>query len=290
MVHTPDDLVTLLGATRPDLGAADARALVDAWRAAGVARPGVTLPLEAFAAHALARAPEGSALSDLHLVDLHLACACARGDASALATFEREVLAPLAGAMALSGLGAGARDELLQEARATLLVRGDDGRARIETYGGRGPLAGWLRIVLKRLALRAARPRTDAPGDAVALERAPDPSPDAELTLLRGRYGAWFGGAMRRALAALQPQSARVVRLHFRDGLSLGDIGGRLGVDKSTVSRWLASARAEVLEALVGLARAELALSERELRSLVRVVRSRIHITLLEAASGMDGS
>lgn len=284
MDEVRDPLIARLVGALPGLDPASAAALVDAAAAATTTYPGLELPLEAFAAHVLARLPMGTAVSDLHLADLYLACGCARGAPAAIALFERDVLARAAPAATGGGVSRALVDETLQQARAYLLVRAD-GRAHIEDYAGRGPLVGWLRIVLRRMRLKLSRSSSaNSPGDgSSALELATDAAPGAEVALVRARHESWFSDALRRALSVLSEQEARVVAMHFRDGLSLSEIGARFGVNKSTVSRWLATARGNVFDALMRLARAELRISRTELESLGRLMRSRMRITLVQA-------
>src|SRR5262249_14723667 len=58
--------------------------------------PGLEVEAKAFARHVAARIPAeadvAAALGACHAGDLHLACACAAGDARAIETFDREML------------------------------------------------------------------------------------------------------------------------------------------------------------------------------------------------------
>src|SRR5688572_2616226 len=80
--HGPDE------SGRPAFESLLARAHADA----SSAFPDVAVPLGELAAYIEARVPDGedaaTAASRMHLVDLYLACACARGDARALRRFE----------------------------------------------------------------------------------------------------------------------------------------------------------------------------------------------------------
>jgi len=137
--------------------------LLDAIVDAAVRRwPGVRVERLAVAECLAARKPDDAPgdgfgwLGRLKTDDLVLACGCLAGDRAALAALERasgriaeEVLARHAG----SGLDPA---ELQQDLVRRLLVA-DGGPPRLEQYGGRGPLEGFLRVMALRTAMNAAR-------------------------------------------------------------------------------------------------------------------------------------
>jgi hypothetical protein len=55
-------------------------------------------------------------------IDLVLACACLDGDPRAIATFEAELISPVAARLARTGIGSGATEEAISRLRATLFV------------------------------------------------------------------------------------------------------------------------------------------------------------------------
>src|SRR5258706_11793646 len=98
-------------------------------------------------------------LAHRHLEDMYLAWACDRGDAAALASFERDIAPVVERALASFA----DRCEVMQMLREQMFVRTPRG---IAAYDGRAPLATWLRVCATRIALREQdRERRIAPTD-----------------------------------------------------------------------------------------------------------------------------
>ena len=134
-----------------------ARVLAATFERARAARPGIHLDLAVFAAHVTrhvgAEPDVEAALASLHAEDLYLACACARGDAVALAMLEEELLGPaIAYARRAHGRTDGVVDEAGQRLRMRLLVREPEREPQIASYPGRSPLGAWLRLAAVREA------------------------------------------------------------------------------------------------------------------------------------------
>jgi RNA polymerase sigma-70 factor (ECF subfamily) len=116
---------------------------------------------------------------------------------------------------------------------------------------------------------------------------------DPELELVKRRHSEDFEAAFRDALAALAPRQRNVLRLHFVDGLTIAAIGAVHRVHRATAARWLAGARADVLERTRSALRARLRLTPTEVDSLVAVVQSRLDVNLrallATGSGGADG-
>jgi RNA polymerase sigma-70 factor (ECF subfamily) len=274
----------------------DERALADvlmAAVAAGAARwPGLALPPETFVRH-LARAagPEPdarAALTRLHAADLYLACACARGLAEAIGLFEDAHLVALGSALAGAvSVSAEEVDEIRQRLRIKLLV-GEPARGRpplVASYGGRGPLAAWVRVAAVREALTLVR---DAGIGARATRRAAAEEAlsvvpvDPELAVIKDRYRQDFAEAFSGALRGIADRERALLRLHTVAGLSLEKIGAIYKVDRSTVSRWLADARHALLDGTERGLRERLGLAPAEVESMARLLTSQLEIDLPE--------
>jgi RNA polymerase sigma-70 factor, ECF subfamily len=230
----------------------------------------------------LARAGDvDTALEQLHLADLYLAFACAEGDLAALRSFST-LLSSVAGAVrSVDGTPAFV-DEILQRLRTRVLVPEEGKSPRILDYAGRGSLENWLRAGALRLALNARR-------DA---RRGPEPLPDASLwepaaptaertlELLRGKYAAEFGSALREAFTSLEAGERNVLRMHFLEGLSLNQIAAMYQVNKSTISRRMAKAREMLLERTRAKLERALSLPANELDSLLEQLGPRLDLSL----------
>lgn len=76
-------------------------------------------------------------------------------------------------------------------------------------------------------------------------ENAPDNSPDNSEVLTRAKRN------LKSALnELLTPKQRMYLSMYYFEGLSMGEIGARVGVNKSTVSRTVARARARLNKAL----------------------------------------
>lgn len=217
--------------------------------------------------------------------DLYLAVACAAGDPAAVAIFEREHLAKVG---AWLKLGAG-HDEVVAEVRqrvaTRVLVGGDGAPPRIAQYAGRGPLWAWVRVVALRehARLRTERARTDgrevsADDELDRLARTGELP--ADLLALRARYQAPVTAAFRQAIAARSPRDRTLLRLAYVDQVSLDAIGRMYGVNKSTVSRWLATCRAELLAAACDQLRATLGIPADDVESLLGLMPRDLDVSL----------
>ncbi|MDP1826529.1 MAG: sigma-70 family RNA polymerase sigma factor [Archangium sp.] len=256
---------------RPDLAAALDRAKT--------ACPGVVMDEVAFCTWLTGRTHEP--LEQLPVEELFLAWACARGDPLALKQLDTQYLSRLGAAIARVDGSAEFLDEVLQQLRERLLVSRGGELPRIDGYEGAGPLISWLRAAAVRTALNAKRPHArEAVDEDAALEELPLAGPDPELLLVRTQHRALFSEAFKVALGELSARERNVLRLQGLDGLSLERIGEVYGVNKSTVSRWLA----RVHEVLLQRTRAELgqrlALDTAQLDSLFQAMRSNLELSV----------
>ena len=230
-------------------------------------------------------------LETLHAADLHLAAACALGEARAQAQLDK--LLPEACA-ALPGETAGARgafsDEVRQLLRQKLLVATEEGPARIAGYSGEGALKSWLRVAAVRTALSLRRrDGREEQADDRALEALASSDQGPELDYLRVRTGAEFRRSFQDALAGLTPRDRTLLKLYYLDGLGVERIGAVYAVHASTASRWLSTVR----ETLLVETRRELAerlkLTSTEVESMLGLIRSQLEVSLQRILTPSDG-
>ena len=204
--------------------------------------------LDRSAAHRFGQVVPASAelsayLESLHVEDLALACACARGEERAWDHFVlefRPVLYRVAGA--LGGDARESADALYAELYG-LEERDGARRSLFRYYHGRSTLGAWLRAVLaQRLVdhVRAAKrlaplPESDPPSAAP-----PPPDPDYP------RFLAALGAALKRALDGLVARDRLRLALYYSQGLTLAQAGRMLGESEATVSRKLDRTRREL--------------------------------------------
>ncbi len=244
-----------------------------AYEAARAAWPGVLVTLDELAAWAAERGAEPGAA----YTDLYLACACARGDAAGLRAFEATLVPGVRAALGAMRLSPDQVDEALAVLRRDLFA-GD--APKIRAYAGQGELRGFLRVTATRIALKLARKtrREVVDDEAGRLEMAAGDDP--ELSFLKAKYRAAFRIAVERAIAELGDKDALLLRQHFVDGLSIDVLGGLHQVHRATAARWVARAQAALLEKVRERFMAEAKVGDDECQSVLRLVESRMDVTL----------
>jgi RNA polymerase sigma-70 factor (ECF subfamily) len=251
----------------------------DAILNARAAWPGVTVSNDVFFCYVRDRLPAD--LKGTHLSDLYLACACAQKDLSAIALFQKHFLSELR--RTLSHLRP--TDEFAKDVRQVLMehwfVPDRNGSMRISQYTGRGPLKRWVRAVALATALNLQRKgRQEVPADEVHLLEAAGLVDGSELAFLRARYRGELEAALTSALTALSPRDRNVLRLHYLSGMTYEQVGAIYRVHRGTVARWLASSRQAILQQLSQSLTSRLGVSQSQLQSLLRDVRSQLDISL----------
>jgi RNA polymerase sigma-70 factor, ECF subfamily len=221
------------------------------------------------------------ALESLHGSDLYLAAACSQGDASAIGELERVFIANLEAPLRSTGLDSSGVDEVRQRVREILLV-GDGVAPGIARYGGRSQLRSWIRSIAVRQSARHVRGRMEVPADVEMIEVLPDLAADPKLAVWKRRYAAEFRVAFDQAVAQLGARERTLLRQHHIDGLTVDALAGLYRVHRATAARWVARARALLLEGIRARLIERLHLSQGELDSFFRLVRSQIDVSLHE--------
>ncbi len=217
----------------------------------------------------------------LHEDDLALARAAGSGDARAIALIEARYFGDVGPILARIARGTASRDELEQRLRERLFVSTPERPAGILGYAGRGDLRGFLRVAMTRAALNlVTRTGRDKPSDDDLFDAIPDVGDDPEVRHLRDRCQAEVRAAFRAAIAALTPRERNLLRHAFLDGLGIDALARVYGVHRATAARWLATARAGLLEHLQADLRARLKIEASEIESLLRWARSGIELSL----------
>jgi RNA polymerase sigma-70 factor (ECF subfamily) len=243
--------------------------------------PSARLDDAAVVAHVTARLGPGVAQLDVLFAALTLS-----GHAAAQADFDALVRAEVRRAVTPIDASPSFLDEVVQLVLTRLLV---GPTPRLAEYSGQGALAAWLRAVAVRLALNARRPG----GREEAVSAVPDQplaDPDPELALLRRRYQDQFKRAFEVAVQALTSRERTLLRLTTLDGLTLAQVGPMYGKDASTISRWLATARATLLERTRDALGAELQLSGSQLDSVMRAADSELNVSILRLLQSSSGA
>lgn len=175
-------------------------------------------------------------LSSLHLAELALAHACARGREAAWKRFLHEYRAFLTqtavAITASSSLGQDLADSLYAELYGLCEFDGKR-RSPFASYSGRGSLKGWLRTTLvQRSRDHYRRTHRETPLDEFDCPRAESPLPDSGERGLLAR-------ALTKILFELAPEDRFLLSAYFLDRQTLLQIARTLHVHEATVSRRL---------------------------------------------------
>lgn len=196
----------------------------------------------AMLASAAARRPENTAtdsyLRSLHIRDLALAQACARGYDPAWKQFIDIYREPLKQAATAISKSSSIGEELADSLYAELFgLKDTDGQRRspLASYSGRGSLIGWLRTTLaQRYVDRFRRMHREAPLEesqsVAAIETSPPPEDATRLRL---------ESTISLSLQNLEPEERFLLASYFLDGRTLLEIARLLRVHEATVSRKL---------------------------------------------------
>ncbi len=260
--------------TTPPLGSPRA---VAALATAASVWPGVLLKADRFCAtfDRLSETSGGEALG-LHGSDLYLSLASLDGDPTAQASL-RALVTEQSARLSHFHLSPTDIDELRQRTMTTLLV-GD--LPKLSHYGGRGPLAGWLHVLMTRDVIDQLRAtQREVPVDDDVLLGLPDEGLDVDLEALKSRYKGQFSDAFRTALSRLTPRQRNMLRQHYLDDLSLEELGDVYRVHRATAARWLADARELVLSSTRDEISKATGIPRLEVDSLMRIVQSRLDMS-----------
>jgi RNA polymerase sigma-70 factor, ECF subfamily len=226
-----------------------------------------------------------TAFDALHAIDLYLACACMHGDREAIETFERMYISTLHAPLRSTGLDEHSTDDVIQRLRELLLVGGDDVPG-IATYRGRGQLRSWLRAVAVRQAMRHFRGRRETPTDDAELAGMTDLGGDEQLEPWKQQYAAAFRQAFAESIVELSEHDRVLLRQHYLDQLSIDALAKLHKVHRSNAARWVAAARAALLDGVRERMRKQLAIGASELDSALRLARSQLDVSIHRLLGG----
>lgn len=188
------------------------------------------------------RRERGQFVARLHIDDLILARACARGEAAAWEQFLlrfRERLHAAALALTRQPVRAAELADSLFAELYGMRVRDGERVSKLDSYMGLGSLEGWLVTLLAQAHVDSWRRQRrevslDQSEHLKAVLAAPSPTHSADPGASRRAEHA-----LGAALAAMPAEKRLLLNLYFLDGRTLGQIGVLLHVHESTVSRRL---------------------------------------------------
>jgi RNA polymerase sigma-70 factor (ECF subfamily) len=236
--------------------------------------PGVEVAPARFAAFFDERAARDGA-GKLHADDLYLACACLDGDARALRAFGA-LLDQVARKLRRLAPNDAALADAKQAALEQVMARGDRAAA-LANYTGRGPLGGWLRIVLGRELFESRQKAGREPSaDTGELAAVVDRDDDPETAHLKTHYRREFKEAFAAAMARLDDDERRALRYAIVERIGIDDVARLEGVHRATAARKVARARARLNEETRRVMRDKLEVDAAELDSVLRLIESQV--------------
>lgn len=224
----------------------------------------------------------------LHPADLFFAIGCAAGNHEALRLFEQTFVPGMLRSASHLITPAVRADDLRQALRVKLLVNDGETAGKITQYTGRGPLAGWLRIVAVRTILslrRGKEPSAPRDEEDELLGNMAAQGADAELEHLRARYKVAFQTAFHDALMSLDVAERNLLRLHHVEGLGIDEIAPVFQIHRATAARRLAKAREEISERARSLLVSRLRLTESECASIMGMILSQLDVSIVRVLS-----
>jgi RNA polymerase sigma-70 factor, ECF subfamily len=239
-----------------------------------------------------------AALDGLRPADLYLACACGKGLTNALAAFDRDYMKEVDIALARMRIGPPRLNDVKQLVRQRLFVGGGTAGAptsagKISEYGGRGDLRRWVRSVAVRTCLnelRKGKREILVDDDQLIAQHTVSTADDPEVEYMKRTYSNEFKASFAEALGQLGPREQTLLRYHHVDGLNIDEIGAIYRVHRVTAFRWIEKAKEQLVKSTLEHLRSRLKLPSAELDSVLRMIRSQIHLSLVRHLGGPKDS
>jgi len=200
--------------------------------------PEIALSYERFYAH-IARLGYTRWVVSAHPADLYLCAACANGQSAAYQALEVRYFPALERVVCRILGERAATEEVLQEIRTRLFV---GSAAKISSYRGSGPLAGWLRILAVNAAqdcLRSSnvqRGRLRKLASAQRTAASTTTSDDGEQAFRRD-HARLCGRAWCAAIGSLDADERQLLHHYFVSGLSIDTLSPLYRVHRATINR-----------------------------------------------------
>ncbi len=234
-----------------------------------------------------------AALDGLRPADLYLACACAKQLPGAIAAFDRDYMREVDIALQRMRVGPPRLQDIKQLVRQRLFVGGGSAgqptsAGKIAEYGGRGDLRRWVRSVAVRTCLNELRKgkREILVDDDQLIAQHAIATDDPEVEYMKRTYAHEFRAAFSDALNQLGVREQTLLRYHHVDGLNIDEIGAIYRIHRVTAFRWLEKAKELLVRATLDALRSRLKLPSAELDSVLRMIRSQIHLSLVRHLGG----
>jgi RNA polymerase sigma-70 factor (ECF subfamily) len=112
---------------------------------------------------------------------------------------------------------------------------------------------------------------------------------DPELAYIKDRYRTEFRQAFVDALGSLDDRQQALLRYYHVDSLNIDAIGTIYKVHRVTAYRWLEKARDALVHKTLGLLKERLNVEKNEFDSILRMIRSQLHLSLHRHLGNLGG-
>jgi RNA polymerase sigma-70 factor (ECF subfamily) len=103
---------------------------------------------------------------------------------------------------------------------------------------------------------------------------------DLEFDYIQARFRDDFKRAFTLAVASLTKRQRSLLGFHYAERLTIEQVAGVYRVSRATAARWLSDARAQLLAETRRLIAERLATSDSEIDSMMKLLGSRVDLSL----------
>lgn len=250
--------------------------------------PEISLTNEDFLSFVAERMPKvenvQEELRHLPASDLYLAKACINKNQKALDVFGKMLKQRLVQSARRHGVKEADCDDLMQDMFERILLGTTKSPPILQNYTGRGPLVGWLRVVVTRMTMKAKvkqKPWVSVEDQLEAqIGLDGEDKTDPELAYVKARHLSEFRKAFRSAFSELEPRDKNVLRYSVEQQLNIDQIGRIYRVHRATVARWLVSIRIELLKKTQAHLFVDSDTERVDIASIFRIIESRLDVSL----------
>jgi RNA polymerase sigma-70 factor (ECF subfamily) len=224
-----------------------------------------------------------ASLEAIRAEDLYLACGCTYGDQQALNLFATNFQTTVDGVLSrLTNQGVNPEDIKQQLMEHLLFPKSSDALPAIALYAGYGALGSYMRVAAfhRGLKLLEKDKRTKPMEDLEHIASLSSDDTDPELQTLKNRYKGDFKEAFQSCLSEIESRERNLLRYHYISGLTTRQISSMMGVDQSTVVRWLARVRSNLLMNTKKRLMRKLGIGDTEVHSILRLVESQLDLSI----------
>jgi RNA polymerase sigma-70 factor len=229
---------------------------------------------------------DGTSLEKLRAADLYIATATATCDEKAIAAFEGRYGPDIVMTLGRHGLTGEVVDEVKQELLRRFFVGDEKKQPSILQYSGKASLLGWIRTTAVRAAIDHCRKDNRyVLVDEPLLDAFEPPSDDPEVQYMKDRYQKEFRGCIHEAIVGLPAEDRMILRHYHVDEMNIDQIGRLLQTHRATAARRLNKIREDVEKTARQNVMDKLRLSQNEYDSVLRLIRSQMHLSICRVLS-----